>query len=343
MNAAPTHTASLRTRAPAPSWSLLAIASLLFAASGASCPQSFTPLAPVERVLPESATAVAVLTVINRNTELVRDLSATQATVSSPGAPSLRANLALRRPLELRLRADTALTGPELDLGSNPELFWLWVRRSPQSSVLYCRHADYATSAARQVLPIEPQWLVDAIGLPTYDLAGQHEGPTLLRRGQWEIRSRGLGPTGDVTKVTVVDSSRGWLLEQHLYDARGERIASAILSRHERDPASGAVLPRTVQIDWPAMQLSVELRLNGLRINQLVDNSGELFALPQYPGYDLVDLADPNLQWNAPPGGASEPLGAAPMGGGSPPPSSAALPPGTRWGQPPRRPGLGWR
>ncbi len=34
-------------------------------------------------------------------------------------------------------------------------------------------------------------------------------------------------PTGELTRVMIVDEARGWVLEQHLYDGRRTPIATA--------------------------------------------------------------------------------------------------------------------
>ncbi len=52
-----------------------------------------------------------------------------------------------------------------LDVGSNSELFWFWVREAPTRAVLFSRHDQFAQSAAAQILPIEPTWLPEALGL----------------------------------------------------------------------------------------------------------------------------------------------------------------------------------
>ena len=95
-----------------------------------------------------------------------------------------RANIALERPRRFRLRADTMITGPEVDLGSNDELFWFWVRRSPEPAVYFCRHDQFSSSVARQVLPVEPEWLIDALGVATLDPAGDHSGPVAVGQGR---------------------------------------------------------------------------------------------------------------------------------------------------------------
>src|SRR6476646_1481124 len=84
--------------------------------------------------LPSPTEAVAA---VNANTQRVQSLQAQGATISIPGAPSIGAEIEVLRPRKLRLRAKTQLTGSELDLGSNDELFWLWAARMPEPSVFY--------------------------------------------------------------------------------------------------------------------------------------------------------------------------------------------------------------
>ena len=93
----------------------------------------------IPRVLPASPTLEQVMTVVNRNSQLVHSFTADQAEIAVDGAPKLRANMAMTRPNNFRLQAGTLITGPELDLGSNDELFWFWVRRDDSNAVYYCR------------------------------------------------------------------------------------------------------------------------------------------------------------------------------------------------------------
>jgi hypothetical protein len=277
-------------------WFLLA---LLTAASGASCPQFLSNYPSVgPRVLQPTATLADVMRVVNDNSNKVRSIVAPDASLSVPMTPALRANVTLERPRRFRLRAETSLTGQELDLGSNDSLFWFWVKRMQPSAVYYCRHEQYNTSAARQVIPVEPEWLIDAIGLPTLDPNGQHTGPYMLRGDRLEVRTQLNTANGPMTKITIVDS-RGLVVEQHLYDGRGQLVASATASQHFHDPASGANLPRLVEIQAPATKFSLKISFHTLQVNQTGGDIARYFELPSYPGVPLVDLGDPNFH---PPG-----------------------------------------
>ncbi len=280
---------------------LLAVAVGLVALSGASC-QNLVPqlVSPLPRALPASPTLEQVIQVVNQNNSQIYSFSTTQAGLSGPGLPRLRASLAFQRPNRFRLRADTAVTGPELDLGGNDQLFWFWFKRDQHPAVYYCRHDQFATSRARQMIPIDPTWLVEALGVGQFDPALPHEGPIRLPGDRLEISTIRNTPQGPTRTSTVIDAARGYVLEQHVYDAQGLLVASSILSRHRRDPLSGLVMCTVAKISFPASRLSMRLDLGNVQINRLPGNQAELWTMPSYQGSPQVDLCDPSFQ--PPPG-----------------------------------------
>ncbi|MCA9204845.1 MAG: hypothetical protein KDA59_17445 [Planctomycetales bacterium] len=294
----------MRPRHPASLWLLLPL--VLCTASGAGCPRYFTRTSAVEQpaVFMGPPTLPDVIAAVNA-TSRVQQLQAQDATLKVDGVPALQADLAMQRPRQFRLRAElTKLTGQELDLGSNDELFWMWVKRSPQPAIYYPRHEQYANSLARQLLPVEPHWLIDALGLVQLDPHGQHEGPYPRGGGQLEIRSRLPSARGELTRVLLVNERYAWIMEQHLYDDRGQLLASARASDHRFYADHGVALPHHVDVQLRDVQLgagqpqtlafSVDVR--GYAINQLYGDTSQQFALPSIAGYQLVDLADPSLQ-----------------------------------------------
>lgn len=298
MQSLPTHNRLSQSRR-----AFLGVASLttLLAASGASCQQMVGRYAqPMPRVLPPAATLAQVIEVVNNNSSQVNSFSTMRATVSTPGFPALRANLAYQRPRGFRLRADMALSGgTEVDLGSNETLFWFWVRRETPPAMYFCRHDQFASSAARQILPVEPDWIAQALGVVSFDATDQHDGPHLRRDGKLEIRSTTPGQNG-ARRVTIVDESSAIVLEQHIYDGRGTRVASATMDGHQRDPGTGIIMPRRVRIEWPPSHFEMTIELTDLQINRLTADPAALFTKPEYPGYVNVDLAAPNALGGVP-------------------------------------------
>jgi len=137
------------------------------------------------------------------------------------------------------------------------------------------------------------------LGVISFEPGIAYEGPTPVSAGRLEVRTPPTAPGGN-TRVTVIDATRGIVLEEHVYNPQGTRLATALLSRHRRDPTTGITLPRHVDLHLPATKLEIGLDLNNLQINTLNPAQADLWTKPVYPGYTEVDLADPNLHLATP-------------------------------------------
>lgn len=269
----------------------------LFTSGGASCrflSRDNDPLAPVIFVGPP--TLDDVISATNTNSAAVRQLQSDSVTLSATGVPvSLRANLAMERPRRFRLRAK--LVGPELDVGSNDELFWTWAKSDPERAIYFARHDQFAESASRRGLPLGVDWLIEAMGLVHLDPAGIHEGPTPRQDGSTVIRSQIVRDNRPYTRMLVVDAKYGWILEQQVLDAEGRTLALSRCSEHRFYQEAGASLPHRVQIEIPAARLSFQLDVNRYTVNQLNADASQLWTLPYFgDGYRLVDLGALDMQ-----------------------------------------------
>jgi hypothetical protein len=234
-----------------------------------------------------------IIDYVNSGTSRVQQLQTTGAQLSSDGMMvSLRANIALERPKRFRLQA--GLTGPEIDIGSNEEVFWFWAKRGDPAAIYFCRHDQFQYAAAQQILPVQPDWIAEALGLVYFDPTLDHRGP--FPRGADQLEIHTIIPTreGNLTKITVLDAQHAWVLQQQIYDSQRQLIASAIASQHRYDPIAGVSLPRQVDIQLPPAQLSFRIQVSDYLVNQLNGNPQQLWAMPQIEGYPLVDLAGPN-------------------------------------------------
>jgi hypothetical protein len=307
---------------PSPLW-LLLLSTGLLVLSGASCPQTLQRYAnPLPRVLPPSPTLQQVVEVVNRNSSQIQSFSTTHATISGSGFPSLPASVAFQRMQRLRLMAGTGVLGTEVDMGSNDELFWVWVKRFQPPALYYCRHDQFATSPARRTMPFEPSWLIEALGVTGFDPALPHQGPYQLPNDRLRIDTIRNTPDGPVTKVTIIDGSQGWVLEQHVYDCRRQLLASSVASGHRRDPLSNLVMPTVVDINCPPAQLTMRINLGNVEINRLSGDRTALWSMPSYSGAPPVDLADPR---NFPPAANRASMATSAQ---RPPPSSSWQRPG---------------
>ncbi len=250
------------------------------------------PQAPA--VLTPTSTVAEIVAAVNTNTDRVQTYQANKASFTMPGMaglPLLSGSIAAERPRRFRLRAVTTLTGPEVDLGSNEERFWVWARRNEPAGIFTARHDQFATSPARQQMPIDPLWLSEALGLPSLDPSASYQGPFPHGNGTIEIRAQVSTPTGLVTKVYMVDRRTAQVREQHLYDAAGSLTASALAKRFYYDAISGASLPEEVEIRVPAAQLTLKIHTGPIVVNAPLIESSQLWQMPQLNGFPVVDLA----------------------------------------------------
>lgn len=261
----------------------------LCATSGAGCPRQVARLNPATpTVFVGVPTADQIVKVINDNTQRVHQLQTTGARLTVEGAPGLRASLALDRPLRFRLRGETAITGTEIDLGSNDELFWVWAKRNDPPDIYFARHAEFSPGA-NGVLPVPPAWLIEALGLVELDPLATYDGPYTAGAGQLEIRYVTSTPT-PLTKVLIVDGQRGTVLEQRVHDLTGQLLAACRMSDYRYD-AAGAALPHKIQVQLPPAQIAFSFEAEGYSVNQLYADPQALFTIPQISGSNYRDLA----------------------------------------------------
>jgi hypothetical protein len=247
-------------------------------------------------VLPPNATREQIVAAVNQNSSRVQSLTVTNAAITIPnviGLPILNGNIAAERPERFRLTAGTAVTGQEMDLGSNDELFWLWVRRNQPPGVYFCRHAQFAGSNIRQMMPVEPSWLLAALGMVDLDPALVFDGPLPSPRGNGTVELRAWLPSasGNLQRVLLIDASRAWVVEQHVYDQAGTTLlASAVAELHRYYPEQQVSLPERLSIRLPTTNLALSINLGGVQINQLQGDRTQLWTMPTIEGSPPYDL-----------------------------------------------------
>ena len=251
------------------------------------------PLAPIAFKSPPSLDDI--IFTVNANTDRIQQLYTDTATLSMEGLPvGLKTRFSVERPRRFRLRSK--FISPEVDLGSNDELFWFWAKNSPQRAVYFARHEDYANTAANHHMPIDPTMLIGALGLVRLEPAVLHEGPYPRADGQVEVRTRNYNPGVSTTRVLVIDAKYGWITEQHLFGQHNNLIASVRAAGHRHYANVGASLPHQLDITMAGVGRSLRIEVTDYWINQLGDDPTQLWQIPQFPGYMPVNVASPQFQ-----------------------------------------------
>lgn len=297
---------------------LLATITCLLSSSGATCQRQmlvnpFGPTGPAApQILVENATRDQIIAAVNQNSARIKSLTITGATITVPdtlGLPLLSGNIAAERPNHFRLTAGTAVTGQEIDLGSNDDLFWLWIRHNTPPGVYYCRHAQFANSNIRQMMPVEPSWLLAALGMVDIDPASVFDGPLPRSDGTVELRTWLPSASGTLQRVLVIDARRAWVVEQHVYDQSGKTLlASAVAETHRYYPVEQISLPELLSIRLPTANIAFKINMGAAQINQLSVDRAQLFSMPTFTGYQQYDLGGAAVGTPLPGQAASRPL-----------------------------------
>ncbi|MGL6195660.1 MAG: hypothetical protein ACRC2T_12660, partial [Thermoguttaceae bacterium] len=94
----------------------------------------------------------------------IKSFSTERAELSadSVAIPLRSSTIAYESPKNLRIVAKPQLgLGPEMDMGSNNDLFWIWYKRNTDKELYYAKYADFANCPIRNAFPIEPEWLIE--------------------------------------------------------------------------------------------------------------------------------------------------------------------------------------
>ena len=302
----------------------------IWVAGGATCYRQTVKVnaLPPPQVFTGVPTLEELAQVLNR-TDSITQLSSNSVSVEVPSmsnVPRLSATLAMNRPRQFRMRASVPLLlGSGIDMGSNDELFWFEVPESMTQTLYFARHDQYQRQSVRSVLPVDPSWFVDALGLIHLDTSQVVEGPILRTDGRLEVRSMMPYPDGLYSRVCVVEPSAGYVTDQILYGPNGKLIAGASASNHRYYPDQQCSLPHMVQVRMipdGGPPLELKIGIGTYAVNQLLSGDPQLFTMPQSASQQ-INLVNLGGQSSAPP--SAENYG-APMTSASP----AVVPPPPR-------------
>ena len=247
-------------------------------------------------------TREVLLAKINENTEKVRQVSS-RVRVLVDGMPHISGDLVVQRPRNLRLQAGIlGVTSTGVDIGSNDDQFWIWVKSAlpgQSPAIYYASHQDFASSQLQQQVQIEPQWIIDALGLVEFRPEDRHEGPYRRSDGRYEIESHLHSRANPVIRKTVIDAQYGWIVQQAVYSPEGRLLAYVNSTKHRYNPEVGVSLPRHIKIHVPAngaqtQAMTMTVIASEYRINSLTVDPEKVWSMPQPADIRLINLAGAN-------------------------------------------------
>jgi hypothetical protein len=218
----------------------------------------------------------------------------------------LRGKLVAQKGRNLRLTGG-AVAGQELDLGSNEQEFWFWVKRgqgikkdepSPQ---FYCSYRDLIEGKVKVMpVPFQPDWIMETLGLGPY---GPPEKYTVERGPDGRtirMTEKTTTPQGRaVHKVIVFNASpvaapQPQVQQFLLLDAAsGKEICAATIMDVQVDKKTGGVIPRRIELRYPDEKVTLKLRLDDTTVNGIVPATA--FVRRPLDGVRSYNLAELHL------------------------------------------------
>lgn len=276
----------------------LLLVGLLFTTTGATCmPRRAVTETKLPTVFQTPPDITQLAEAINR-TKAIQQLQSNSVTIRAQDIPTLTANMVWERPRRFRLTGGVSrLTGTDFDLGSNEEVFWMATRHGPSPSLYFARHDQFATQIDRQVLPVSPDWLVEAMGIVEIDPYAIVQTPQQRTDGMWEIETTTQSQIGQYRRTLVVDPTHALVRQVILRDPSGRLLASSTLSDHQYYSMIQTALPQKVKVQLVPTggpPLILDIDIGSYAINDTQGNDPNRWTIPNPAGYTVHDLVQLN-------------------------------------------------
>jgi len=231
--------------------------------------------------------------------QLVKQLQAS-VSVKMTGAPKIKGTIQVEFPERLRLKAGfLGLSELGVDVGSNDELFWIWVKASSSEQpevMYYAEHGDYDRSTLRLSIPLDPKWLLDGLGLSQFSAQDRHVGPFARPDGKIELMTEKQSPAGLQRVVTLFDARSFVIVQQALYNSEDKLVAYMNSSDHQAVNTNGQSIdvPKKIKIvvvEGNGETAGMTIQLGRISLDPLYGDPRKMWSLPRADGVPKVNLA----------------------------------------------------
>lgn len=239
------------------------------------------------------------------------DLDLKASIPNQPFIPSLNNGmLVCGQPNNLRMTAGMAIGARQLDVGANASEMWMYVKMSP-NPYLYCSHQDFPSVQDALPVKFEPSWVMQALGMATYDPNKQYTMkidergrayqllyPDTTAGGQrvlkmTEFAADAMSGTAPQVRRHVVYAEDG---KKVIAEARIRKVSEQVVGT---DPQSRKPIvlqvPTEVTLEWPQEQTKMDLVLGRITVNERMTPTefDAMFAKPaKIGGATPENLAD---------------------------------------------------
>ena len=204
--------------------------------------------------------------------------------------------LVCEKPRNFRMRA-SVLGSQQIDIGSNNDELWFWIKQANPPHQYVCSHADLASGKAALPFPFDPSMVLSALGMAEYDTTAKYDLKTY--ENSHELSWDTMSADGRQVRRTVAfhrkplpaRSDKSQVFGHVVKDLKTDKvICQARVEKVHRD-RSGAVVPSVVIISYPAEKATIRLMLGNIEVNTVTpDDSKITFTRQPIPGAQVFDL-----------------------------------------------------
>ena len=252
-------------------------------------PQEYAP----PRLTSANPTAPELVASLNDNARKIQSVGCRYLDIDcAQGSQSVGLSgwMYCQKPKSFHLTASLA-GATEVDMGSNDSEFWYWIRRSDPPYLFHCSHEEFAKGQVRLPVPFQPEWIMEALGMAEYDPTKSYQ--VVANKNTIELIEPAALQGQTVNKVTVFTRGRNGLevTGHQLRDSQNKVICTATIIHPQQDRATGAVIPKVVELNWEAEHVKMKLMMPNATVNGMEgQRNADLYARPNInaQSYDLA-------------------------------------------------------
>jgi hypothetical protein len=199
----------------------------------------------------------------------------------------------------------------EVDLGSNKQEFWYWIKRADPPWQVFCSYQACEEGRAKQMpFPFQPDWVMEAMGMGKYGPAERYE--RVVEKETVKLIEKTKSPQGVTVRKIIVFNLRPASGDQPqitdyllVDDATGKLICSAKIKRRQI-VANRAEIPRDMELSWPDQKMKLGLTINGAKVQNQIP--AQVFVRTPMRNIQSYDLATGRLEGLTQAGGPKTPV-----------------------------------
>lgn len=278
----------------------LGLVSLLLGFSGCEPFKEVIGIGPKKTPLPivfaTTPSLDEVKSVLNGRYASINSLSSKNARLSMSGFSLNACSIAYEKPNRLRVRGGIAVgLGTEVDFGCNGEHLWLWSKSNKEKELYYARLDQFANCPAKEMMRIEPEWLLESIGLLELKPTDNHTAPERSPEGNLLVKSELHTSGGKFIRVLTIHPQTSALLQHEIYDTYGRQYMVSRLSEHTVDAQSGILYAKKVEVYMAKTGEQFSISLGSVEFNSPSGFGSDTFQIPEYRDYVPTDICGPDF------------------------------------------------